>query len=360
VQFSPQEGIGAGTEGIFPRNGLIYGNVFRDDNPAAPADERFKLTAWLENRGIYLFLSPDGLHWRRNECALLPLVSGGGGETYWDDQRGRYAMMLKRDGSFSTKEFPNRGRSSVMFTTREPLKPWPFQVLAEPYLEGWPLPAVTGEGPLIFQTSDTGQVYRSRVMKYPWAPDVYLAFLWRLDSQLIRRTELAVSRDGVHWRFFGSAPWYLDSHGDYREAMAQFGMIRRGEELWQYGEYVTGAHGAGQRVQARLKQRLDGFVALTGTSPSARAVTRPLVFEGGVLRLNLAALGAARVGIANADGSVIPGFSLADCDPIQTDAVNRVVTWKGRNDVSTLAGKPVRLQFELPSSKLYAFQFGKE
>jgi len=57
---------------------------------------------------------------------------------------------------------------------------------------------------------------------------------------------------------------------------------------------------------------------------------------------------------------VIPDFSLTDCDPIQADAVNRVVTWKGRSDVSALAGQPVRLQFELPSSKLYAFQFGRE
>lgn len=368
LRFEPQEGLGAGTDGIKPRNGPCYGNVFFDANPAVPASERFKLTAWLENRGIYLFVSSNGLHWSRNECAMLPLVSGGGAEGYWDDQQGRYVTLLKRDGSFRTEEFPSRGRSSVMFTTREPAKPWPFNPLAKPYFEGYVMPPVSGEGPTIFSTTaDTGHVYRSRVMKYPWAPDVYLAFLWRMDRDDVRRTELAVSRDGERWRHFGRTPWYLEGHGDFREAIAQFGMIRRGDELWQYVLNVAGAHGEGRRVGARVKQRLDGFVALTGTAAPARAATRPLVFddpafrrgEGGVLRLNIASPAGARVGIVKADGSAIPGFSLADCDPIQADAVNHIVTWKGRSDVSGLAGQPVRLQFDLsPSSKLYAFQFG--
>ena len=39
------------------------------------------------------------------------------------------------------------------------------------------------------------------------------------------------------------------------------------------------------------------------------------------------------------------------------DALDRVVTWKGGNDVSRLAGQPVRLRFVLRDADLYALQF---
>jgi hypothetical protein len=33
------------------------------------------------------------------------------------------------------------------------------------------------------------------------------------------------------------------------------------------------------------------------------------------------------------------------------------VNWKGRHDVSSLSGKPIRLRIDLKRAKLYAFQF---
>ena len=39
------------------------------------------------------------------------------------------------------------------------------------------------------------------------------------------------------------------------------------------------------------------------------------------------------------------------------DTVDRTVTWKQGADVSSLAGKPVRLRFVLQDADLYAYQF---
>ena len=39
------------------------------------------------------------------------------------------------------------------------------------------------------------------------------------------------------------------------------------------------------------------------------------------------------------------------------DAIQRTVTWKGAPDVSSLAGKPLRLRFVLNDADVYAFQF---
>jgi hypothetical protein len=64
-----------------------------------------------------------------------------------------------------------------------------------------------------------------------------------------------------------------------------------------------------------------------------------------------------RVGILDETGKPLPGFSLSDCDPIRADSVRQAVTWRGKSNVAALSGKPVRLQFEMQQTKLYALQF---
>src|SRR5262249_61657776 len=111
------------------------------------------------------------------------------------------------------------------------------------------------------------------------------------------------------------------------------------------------------RAAARVKQRLDGFVSLDAVGEPGTATTRPLVFAGDRLVLNVAAQGAVRVGLLDEQGRAVPGFAASDCDPLQTDSTGATVTWHGRSDVRALAGKVVRVRFELREAKLFAFQF---
>jgi hypothetical protein len=335
-----------------------FGTFFKDTNPQARPEERFKYTGWVGNRGIYLFVSPDGIHWRRNETVMLPFASGGGVETYWDDQQGLYTSGIRRDSSWHTPEFPGDKRRVSVSQTKEPFKPWPFKVLERPYWEGWPFPSLTGELPIIFEANHNGEVYRSRVLKYPWAPDVYLAFVWRFqkDHHERRLTDLGVSRDGRHWRFFADQVWYLSSDEE-REALSIAGLIHRGDEIWQYADF-GGNHGKSPRTYARVKQRLDGFVSLDAGREPGTATTLPLVFSGDRLVLNVAAAGAVRVGLLDEQGHALPGFGPADCDPIRQDSTRVTVSWKGTSHIGSLAGKVTRVRFELQEAKLYAFQFG--
>jgi hypothetical protein len=246
--------------------------------------------------------------------------------------------------------------------------------IPNPYFEGWAYPAVTGEGitvmgPDLFDP-DRGQVFRTRARKYEWAPDTYVAFLAR-NAQ----TELAVSRDGINWHIFDAEddPPYLPKRlqvgGEPVElGWVTDGLIRRGDTIWQY------ANGGGgrRRRPVRFSQRLDGFVSLNAGDKPGRFITRPFVFEGKKLVLNVAAKGSVRVAILNLPGMEISGynigltdapkkpvrgFGIADCDPIRADSVRHVVTWKGDSDVGNLAGQVVRLRFEMKKARLYAFQF---
>ena len=340
----------------------LYGNFFRDLRPAVGPEEKYKMTAWLSNRGVYLYISPDGIHWRRNETAMLPIISGGDAETYWDDQRGVYVTFLRRDTGHYTKENPGHGRAAVYFESRQVFKTWPFKKLEKPYFHTFSLPCPTGEGPTIFKENETGQVYRTRAIKYPWAPDTYLSFPWRFKADdETRRVDLGVSRDGLNWSFFAARKWYVEPPEGSDEVLSMYGLIRRGDEIWQYID-EGGAHGSTKgrskpRVYSRVIQRLDGFVSLDAGEALGRFVTRPLSFEGGKLILNVSAKGKVLVEIQDESGKAISGFSMGECDAITTDSVRHVVSWKGNSSVARLAGKTVRLRFEMQDARLFAMQF---
>ena len=59
----------------------------------------------------------------------------------------------------------------------------------------------------------------------------------------------------------------------------------------------------------------------------------------------------------DADGNPIEGFSLDDSDPLSGNNVASPVSWKGSQEVSSLAGRELRLHFKLRNCKLYALQF---
>jgi hypothetical protein len=64
-----------------------------------------------------------------------------------------------------------------------------------------------------------------------------------------------------------------------------------------------------------------------------------------------------RVEIQDVSGKVVPSFALEDCPPLFGDTIERTVTWKNGADVSTLAGKPVRLRFVMKDADVFSLRF---
>ena len=290
---------------------------------------------------------------------MLPLVSGGGAETFFDDQQGKYMTFIRRDSSFHTKSCRGKTRAGVLFETSEPMKTWPFIPQDPPYYEGWTLPAVTCEGPTIFGKTSAGQTYRTRAIKYPWAADTFLAFVWRYPRHLgddpARHVDLGVSRNGLDWTFFEPTQGWFIPEDNHEEQVSLHGLIRRKDEIWLYTDH-GGAHGGSPpRTYYRWTQRLDGFVSLDGTGV---VITKPLVFKGKNVRLILNSTGFIKAAILNKKGIEMDGFKISDCDKI-TDSVNHVVSWSKKLDLSAFSGKAIRLKFELSNSKLFAFEMSK-
>jgi hypothetical protein len=331
-----------------------WGRMAIDENPTCPPWAKFKFTAGVPHRGIYLLVSPDAIHWRRNETIMLQIGTGGESHWYWDDQRGEYRYLLKWDHG------PG-GRQSVQATSRNFFEPWPLKRQGDPKKD---LATPFGFMTTCFAPDEhLGEVYRCRATKYAWAPDAYFAFIWRFDRETqARQVELAASRDGDSWMHFGRR-WYMPSEftfngHDIHEVTSVDGLIRRDDELWQYADYSTGRHdGRAPAWRVRLKQRLDGFVSLDAKIEPGSLSTKPLTFAGERLFLNADAhRGSIKIAMLKADGSAVPGFSLADCEPVTGSGTSQAVSWRGRS-LSDLAGKPMRLQVELQNAKLFALQF---
>ncbi|MCK4466646.1 MAG: hypothetical protein KAU83_13125, partial [Bacteroidales bacterium] len=109
----------------------------------------------------------------------------------------------------------------------------------------------------------------------------------------------------------------------------------------------------------RYSMRLDGFASVSAPYKGGEMVTKPFTFSGEKLHLNFttSAAGEIRVEIQDADGRPIPGYSLDDSQTLIGNEIERSVTWKNSEDVSKLAGKPIRLRFVMKDADLYALHF---
>jgi hypothetical protein len=110
----------------------------------------------------------------------------------------------------------------------------------------------------------------------------------------------------------------------------------------------------------RYTLRVDGFVSVQAPLSGGELITKPLIFDGGQLRVNFSASAAGSVRVEllrDQMNTPIEGFNLDDCIELLGDDLERTVRWSTGSDVSNLAGIPIRLRFVLRDADLYAFQF---
>jgi hypothetical protein len=186
-----------------------------------------------------------------------------------------------------------------------------------------------------------------------YAPDTYYAFFWRFDKiTKLRNVQLGVSRNGYDWEYFEN-DWYLSQ--DDGESVISNGLGRIGDELFQYGgfhsEHLQGAN----KPCVALVTKLDRFTSFNAAQ-TGTFTTKTIIFTGNKLVLNIKAK-SAKVGFVDENGKAIAGFSINDCDIISADGLNYTVSWKGKTDLSSLAGKKVKLTASITEGSLYSMQF---
>lgn len=334
---------------------------FLDTRPGVPADERYKGVGGSSQSGLMAYVSGDGIHFR--PLRAEPIITGGAFDSQnnilWSDHEQCYVCFYRT--------FKNGVR-------------WITRTTSKDFLNWSPAVDMT------YGDTPHEHLYTNQTVSYYRAPHLYVgtaARFWPNRRSLTDEQVAALKLDDpVNYaglKLETSDAVLLTSRGGNRyDRTFLESFVRPGADLknWtarsnypargivqtgpqEMSIYVQRNYGQPTHHLERFTLRLDGFAAVTAGYEPGELVTKPLTFAGKQLVLNLAssAAGGVKVELQTPEGVAIPGFSLADCVELNTDDVARVVSWKQGADVSTLAGKPVRLRFVLKDAELYSLQF---
>jgi hypothetical protein len=197
--------------------------------------------------------------------------------------------------------------------------------------------------------------------------------IWRgqpVDRPKINELCAGFSRDGFHWsrpdrRAFCPVSEERTAWNWGNVQSAGGCCLVVGDKLHFYVGGVSGAHSTWHPDPSRVGLavlRRDGFASLDAgkSSPASPEpgilTTRPVQFSGKQLFVNVAAPdGELRVEVLDKSGQVIEPFTRDACVPLRTDETKAQVKWRTTDDLSPLAGRPVRFRFHLTRGSLYSF-----
>ena len=355
---------------------------FLDTNPNCKPDARFKaLAGTAAEGGLFAFKSADGVHWSlmRKE----PVVTEGAFDSqnlaFFDETAGKYRAYFRTftKGITTGKVWKPAGFRAIRTASSSDFLDW------------------GDEADLTYKDSPVEHLYTNQIGPYFRAPHILIGFPtryiergWSDSMRALPEPKLREQRAAGHLRY-GTAltEGLLMGSRDgvhferWNEAFLRPGPERPG--TWLYGhQYIAwhavetasplpdapnelslyaseGSWHGDSNSMRRYTLRLDGFVSVNAGWKGGEVITKPLTFDGSQLTLNFAtsAAGSIRVELQSADGTSIPGFTLDDCAEVFGDAIERPVTWKSGSDVSSLAGKSVRLRITLQDADLYSFRF---
>jgi hypothetical protein len=194
--------------------------------------------------------------------------------------------------------------------------------------------------------------------------DLFIGFLPCLIDDAppdgIGWTELAVSRDGDHWRRIRHP--FLQRSTDNKAAPDHAiawicEVVCVGDREFIYYNGLEYGHKSGGRFGCLAFLRKNGFVSLGTTARKGTLGTKPLrTPRNTAMTLNAAAKGGAiRLQLRDGRG-IVQGFSYADCDPVTSDDTQIPVRWGGRSQLPA-SDQPLRIEFEISNARLYGFSF---
>ncbi len=378
----------------------------RDPDP----QRRYKAVIGIgdRSRGMGVAFSPDGLHWTPYEGNPVIDQKVGNGKVIWDDRIQQYVGFLR---PLPSPPIAAMGNVTIRVIGRS----------TSPDFLSWDLPqkqvvlAPDEQDPLDTQFY-TASVFKDRGVYFAFL-SVYHANSLMVDIQLaFSRDGIEWQRVGKrHPVLTYGMPDRFDSHGIYVYSPPvvleeEIRVYYKGQDeahsltpgdlsvlahrpaalppgteealsdykgaAWWYGvmsQPWTLHGGAGGLAVARR----DGFVSLDAGADTGEVVTRTLWCRGGSLVVNADASdpsvwrregnrwknhpggqGEVRVELLDENGSVLPGFEAARCEPLRSDALSHTMGWEAQPDLNSLKDRKIQVRFLLRNAKLYSFRLG--
>ena len=355
--------------------------AFVDTRPGIPSSQRYKGLGGLFpisehkrfSNGLIGFTSPDGIRWKQiqQEPLIGPSLHGftdtTPSPTFWSPHEGQYVCYVRAWRRDPGKPVHYEGWTGNVR--------WVGRTTSKDFLNWTPVQIMdVGDGPL-------EHIYTNQTSPYFRAPHIYLGVAARflpgrqvvnaeqarqlkVDPKYFRDCSNAVlltSRGGTRYqRAFLEAfirPGIGLQNWTSRTNYPSLNLVSTGAE--EISLYVQHEYGQPNHRLRRYILRTDGLVSVSAPYSGGEFLTRALRFSGSELVLNFStsAPGSIRAEIQRPDGQPYTGYALADSDELIGNEIERVVTWRGNQDVGPLSGKPVRLRFVMKDADLYSLRF---
>ncbi len=357
--------------------------VFRDENPDAAEDERYKAIIRSGGpRGLLPFKSSDGIHW--SLMGNNPIISDGAFDSqnlaFWDSEHGVYRAYWR----YFT-EGKETGRSTDLYKGIRAIR----TATSKDFIN-W-----ENQSDLRYVDSPDEHLYTNQIKPYYRAPHILIGFPtryidrgWSESMHQLPEPEHREMRSSVSLRY-GTAltEGLIMTSRDgvtfkrWNEAFLRPGIEREG--TWNYGQqYIawsivetrSAIEGAPDELSIyavenywtgnssalrRYTMRVDGFVSVYAPMSGGELITRTLTFTGSKLVINFSssAAGSIQVELMDEYGIPIPGYAACDSPPIFGDSIGRIVTWKNGSDLSALKGKPVKIRFLIKDADIFSLRF---
>ena len=336
--------------------------VWLDHNEPDP-QKRFKLlyaTVNAEKRfwQVVLRTSPDGVHWS-DPVAASPRC-GDRSTFFYNPFRKVWVLSLRNWGLPRSRQYREHADllKALQWSEGE-VVPWVGADRLDPRN---PDPRFSDIPPQLYNLDAVA--YESLILGLfsVWqGPDNSVCA--KLGIQKRNEVLLGYSRDGFHWHRPDRQPFIAvnpvkDAWNWGNVQSCGGGCLVVGDKLYFYfsgralnDQFWDGAASTGLAILRR-----DGFCSLDAESEPGELLTRPLLFKGKHLFVNVAAAqGELKVELLDQQHKAIEPFTIANCEPIRADKTLVEVKFRGAKDLSALAGRPVRMRFQLRNGSLYSF-----
>ena len=344
-------------------------SVLRDDQENDNA-RRFKAYGWESQRDqghVNVFLSsPDGIHWHeegrwpdtfsqdttniffnpfRNQWVYNPKISGKGRSRGYAEVNSFKELM---DGNMVGNRLVKWLRSDYMDDRSDELEETPiaqiYDLFAVPY-ESIMLGAIN-----VWYGPENPRCHEQRMPK-------------------LLQIQMGYSRDGFHWHrpvrkpFIPAVRQAGPGHPEYgylRPAGSVLNVVD--DTLYFYYMAASGVDKQGRPgvytgITINLATlRRDGFASMRAGAEEATLLTRPVIFSGKYLFVNVDNPdGVLAVEACSEEGAPLPGFSKTDCLPVSANRTQTMIRWNGNRTLAEHAGRAIRFSFSMTRGDLYAF-----
>jgi hypothetical protein len=348
-------------------------SVIYDDRPDVPAAQRYKAVGGVASslrhaRGLYRYISSDGINWSRLQADTTALFRDGYGMDSqnvlaWLPSENTYAIYLRKwteDKPGDTKLL--KGVRTIARSVSKDFLNW-----SEPVTMSF------GDTPL-------ENLYTNATQPYFRAPQILISMPFRFspDSRILTDDEMKANGIDVSmWKGISDAVLLTSRGGNAYERKFMESFVRPGSDQRNWAArstipalgviptgknemsfFVTRAYGTKDSYLERMILRTDGFASLHAGFIEGNAITKPLILKGNHFSINYSTSSVGYVSIVLLDerGAELPGFAAQDAEKIVGDKIDAKIKWKSGRTIKELGNKKVRIKFIAKDADLYSIE----